>query len=270
MGRRKRVELPAAGAAFAVRLADGRYSACRVLIGTDGEWPQHYGRVILVAGSAWIGDEVPEVTDPALRPILRLTHHNWKDIPNVLCVSDAPPPEFIPIGVVAPTAEECQEPRVAFGAWANFAYHALMQWRWDHDRDAVLAEDAARKEQEAEALRRSKEEYRARLKRMTLEDLRARRFFAGWKGDRSPAATRASRKIMADTVDALLQLGPAASEAERLAVLQWCIGSFNTLDAKRQFIDTAERDDICEEFEIIVHACGMHHHKDLADRWREW
>jgi hypothetical protein len=74
---------------------------------------------------------------------------------------------------------------------------------------------------------------------------------------------------MTNTVEELLKHGPRASEKERMAVLQQCIESFNELDAEMQFIETVEREDICEEFEAIVHACGMGHHKDLADRWRD-
>jgi len=68
----------------------------------------------------------------------------------------------------------------------------------------------------------------------------------------------------------LLKLGPRASEKKRMAVLQHCIESFNELDAEMQFIETIEREDICAEFEAIVHACGLGHCKGLADRWREW
>jgi hypothetical protein len=75
---------------------------------------------------------------------------------------------------------------------------------------------------------------------------------------------------MTNTVEKLIQLGPRASERERMAILQQCIESFNELDAEMQFIETDEREDICEEFETIVHACGLGTHEDLADRWRDW
>jgi len=75
---------------------------------------------------------------------------------------------------------------------------------------------------------------------------------------------------MAITVEALVELGPRASESNRMAILQRCIESFNILDAKMHFIETVEREDICEEFEAIVHACGLGAHKDLVDRWRDW
>ncbi len=56
----------------------------------------------------------------------------------------------------------------------------------------------------------------------------------------------------------------------RMAILQECIEGFNTLDANLGFIETDEREDICVEFEAIVHACGLGAHKELTHRWREW
>ncbi len=54
-----------------------------------------------------------------------------------------------------------------------------------------------------------------------------------------------------------------------MAILKQCIESFNNLDAEMDFIETVEREDICEEFEAIVHACGLGAYTDLADRWRD-
>ena len=55
-----------------------------------------------------------------------------------------------------------------------------------------------------------------------------------------------------------------------MAVLQRCIESFNEIDRKTHWIESVERDDICVEFEAIVHACGLGRRKDLADEWRDW
>jgi len=99
---------------------------------------------------------------------------------------------------------------------------------------------------------------------VTLDDLRGHTFFANWKDYPPLKVIRASRKVMAITVEALVELGPRASESNRMAILQRCIESFNILDAKMHFIETVEREDICEEFEAIVHACGLGAHKDLV------
>ncbi|MEX2118562.1 MAG: hypothetical protein WD847_03055 [Pirellulales bacterium] len=272
MARKKlKPSLPTQGAAFAVPLEDHRYSVCRVLLDASSEQSKQWkSETILVAGSAWIGVNVPNADEPALRPILRLNHHSWRGRSNVLWVSGQPPDDFIPIGSIQPTSEEQAIPSPSFGGWETFALQPLAQWRWDNERDTVRAEDLIRETKDAERgenAQREREEY---LSRITLEQLRDRRFFGHWK-DYPPAnAIRASRDLMTRTVQRLIELGPGASPDARMAVLQQCIESFNQLDAEMSFIETTEREDICQEFEAVVHACGLGAHKDLADEWREW
>jgi hypothetical protein len=112
--------------------------------------------------------------------------------------------------------------------------------------------------------------HREYLRHVTLNDLRDHLFFPRWKGYPPPAAVRASRSIMANTVERLIDLGEGASESTRMIVLRECIESFNEMDARKSFIETVEREDICEEFEAIVHACGLGSHENLADEWRDW
>jgi hypothetical protein len=270
MARKKTPSLPATGDAFAFPLADGRLSVCRVLLdATSAEAKWWGGPVVFVAVSAWIGSEIPSVDDPALRPILHLNHHVWGNEPSTLWVSEALPSNFLFLGKIGPTDEEQALSRLKFGRWEHLTIQPLAQWRWDHERDVVLAEDALRKQAEAEChlvAQKRRDEY---LSRVTLEELRTRRFFGGWKIP--PAgAVRASRKLMTRTVERLLELGPSASSDARMAVLQECIEAFNELDAELKFIETDEREDICAEFEAVVYACGLGAHQELADRWREW
>src|SRR5262245_39768407 len=218
MARKKKPNLPTAGTAFP--LADGRYSVCRVLLDATSKQSKEWKtNPILVAGSTWIGDQVPNPADPALRPILYLNHHTWRNEPNVAWVSDEPPQEFIRIGTITPTAKERAFPCASFGTWATITIQPLAQWRWDNDRDAVLAEDAADKKKLAEhwsKLRQDRDQY---LGRVTLDELRKRRFFRHWK-DYPPAKyTRAARKILTDTVEQLLALGPRASKGQRMSIL---------------------------------------------------
>jgi hypothetical protein len=271
MARKKKSALPPVGTALAFPIGDGRFSVCRVLLDTTSNRSKQWGgKVNLVACSSWIGDELPCADDPRLRPILHLNHHSWNNQPNVLWILDEPPPSLTPIGIIPSTEEEQAIPCATFGGWASLTLQPLLQWRWDNGRDAVLAEDQVEEKKEAEsrlAAHREREQY---LERVTLEELREHRFFAGWKDYPPRKAIRASRKVMTDTVEELLKLRSRASGKQRMAILQRCIESFNALDAEMQFIETIERDDICEEFEAIVHACGLGAHKDLADRWREW
>lgn len=151
------------------------------------------------------------------------------------------------------------------------AIQPLAQWRWDNDRDSVLAEDEIKDKEESQKRRRDQQDREEYLANITLNELRDHQFFPRWDEYPPKKAIRASRHIMTDTIQQLLDLGPAAPESDRMAILQDCIERFNSIDAEMEhFIETVEREDICEEFEAIVHACGLGAHEDLADHWRAW
>jgi hypothetical protein len=60
MAREKTPKLPATGDTFAFPLADGRFSACRVLLdATSAEARWRGSPVVFVAVSAWTGSEIP-------------------------------------------------------------------------------------------------------------------------------------------------------------------------------------------------------------------
>lgn len=267
MGRKKKVILPNAGDAFAVPLEDGRYSVCRVLADRITR-PKLSIDAVLVASSAWIGSEIPSVDNPELRPILKLTHHSW-DKEKIAWISDPVPDTFIPIGTIAPSDKEAFLNCPSHSDWFSKIQQPLMQWQWDHDPEAVKAADAARKQAQADQAAQQKRQRQEQLKQAKLQDLAKHKFFADWTYPPRKAIT-ASRKIMVDTVQTLIALGKSASESDRLNVLQSCIESFNALDEKLEFIETVEREDICHEFEAIVHACGLGSHENLADEWRDW
>ncbi len=226
--------------------------------------------MVLVAGAAWIGLTVPSREDADLRPILRPTHHSWQGQPHLLWVSEPPPPEFRPIRAIEPSPDERAMQCLSFGGWASFAVQPLAQWRWEHERESVLAEDEVRHRLEADRRARVAREREEYLSGVSLRQLAARRFFPRWDRGLSRKLVSESRDIMRRTVRALLDLGDAAPEQERMDLLRACIEAFNELDAKHEFIETTEREDICEEFEAIVRACGLEQHVNLADEWRDW
>src|SRR4051794_37852123 len=116
MTTKNKPALPAEGAAFAFPLGDGRFSVCRVILGTSSERAKRWDKdSILVVCSSWIGNEIPSVIDPALRPILYLTHNYHECIPEVVWISDEPPEDLILIGTIKPTAEEQTIPCEASG-----------------------------------------------------------------------------------------------------------------------------------------------------------
>ncbi|QDT44539.1 hypothetical protein Pan241w_46510 [Gimesia alba] len=272
MGRKKKVVFPAAGEAFAFQLDDGRYSVCRVL--SDGvNQIDTKVEAVLIACSTWIGSEVPSADNPELRPILKLTHHAWNNRAEMGWVTEAVPDSFIPIGTIEPTDEEAAIHCTGYTSWESMRIQSLKQWRWDHDREAVLAEDAIKEQEEAEQSAQDENEHQGYLEQVKLQDLAKHTFFPHW--EHVPKKTlEASRKIMLDAINELIALGESASEEARLEVLENCIEAFNALDAEHNFIETLEREDICDEFEAIVHACGLgaldSPDEPLVDEWREW
>ena len=304
MLRKKKVQLPAAGDVFAVPLEDGRYSVCRVIADKTTN-PRLSIHAVLVASSAWIGPEVPELDEELHRLILIRTHHcdesestgSWIETPEpalgwvkdnggmtelkyaigfkpmpepIICWIETPVPDtFVPIGTIAPTNEEGTLNWPSHSDWVYMMHQPLMQWRWDHERDAVLSEDAARKQAAAQQQQAEESDRQKWLNNVTLEQLETHVFFSDWEY-LSKEATEASRAIMTKTVSALKKLGTSASKKKRMKELQRCIESFNKLDQELEFIETVEREDICCEFEAIVHACGLRSHECLADQWRDW
>lgn len=269
MDEKQKLSLPPVGAAFAVPLKNGRYSACRVIATHNDTYPGiRKDDAVLVAVCRWSGTQVPCAADPALRPILDLTHHGMCDSA-IYWISEEPPPDLIPIGIIEPTAEEQAVSCFGMFDWYLLKMQSLLQWRWDHERESVLAADAIREKRRADALQQALQERQQYLERVTLEELKERQHFPTW-GSRPPAnATEAARKLMAKTIEDILALGPNSPEAGRIAVLQNCIDSFKELHTKLH-IPCVFFEDFSEEFVPVVHASGLGHIQDLAEPWREW
>lgn len=264
--------LPCAGHVYSFPVGDGRLSVCRIIHDSTSEKARRWGgNCVLAAASSWLGNLVPSIDDPELRTVLRLTHHSWDGDPNVLWVMSPVPPEFQLVGHLEPSADDKAIDSTSLaGNWSVLTQHALIQWRWDHDRSALLRDDAASDAREAERRHRDEERRRAYLESVRLEDLAERCFFPTWEMS-SERFVEASRAIMRQTVEGLIELGLSAPKKAKMEVLKGCIKSFNRLDRQsRHAIDTVEREDICEEFDAIVHACGLGVYQNLADRWRDW
>lgn len=275
MGRKRSqsatVELPEPGTVFLMPLGNDRFGACRVLRENAGEERKRHGEpAVLVAGSAWIGTEPPDLADPRLREILHLTHHKWQNAPNANWVSVPPPDDFRAIGILEPDEADRIYESWSSGGW-SFAFQTELQWRWDHDRESVLREDA---ERAAEQLRqRSEAEFQRKAARgaLTLAQLRDKRRFSDWKEFVPAKAISGCRLIFRETIDVLLELGAKPPEEKVLPVLQTCVERLNELDVRHEhFIETTIREELCEEFDEIAAACGLIDRKDLADEWREW
>jgi hypothetical protein len=87
---------------------------------------------------------------------------------------------------------------------------------------------------------------------MTLEGLQATKPFSSWEGHVNPRALDESRRIYKSTVSKLVQIGLGKSRGAYLPVLNRYIEEFNRIEDKYEFIETIEREDICENLSQIL------------------
>ncbi len=278
MSVREKPKSPEVGDTFAVSLENGLYTACRVLRSGSSDQPfSSFKDVTLVASADWFGDHVPSIDEPRLRKTLRLNHHTWTDRPNVRWVPGRPPKQFKKIGHIPPTAEDLKTSNHSFDrwdigltAWNAFQIQPLLQWRWDHDREALEAEDRIEKAEEARKIEEAKRDRSAYLSTVTLNQLLDKTRFAHWRRLVKPKPLAKSRDLFSRAIGKLISIGRNATEESKLNVLRELIEGFNSLDAEFTFIETEEREDICLEVDAIAHACGLAEKARLVDRWREW
>ncbi len=250
-----------AGDVFAMPLEDGRWGACRVL--------QMKGDPLaaLVATSPWIGSAPPDLTEPTLRKVLRLTHHSWDKGPCLAWVSDPVPPAFVHLGNLPPKAKEASASSNSSSDWSSSPLQLFLQWRWDHERAAVEAEDEARRECERVARETRRRAYKP-LPKYTLEELR-KRPFQQWEGFVETNALRASRKVVRNTIDALRALGPDAPKPLKINLFHACVEQFNDLD-EDGWICTIEREDVCELLDQLADLVGLEDYGEALTSRRDW
>jgi hypothetical protein len=262
--KRKPAPIPLAevkvGDAFLAPLEDGRLCVCRVLRAKRDH------SEVLVAASPWVGTQPPDLADPVLRDLLRTTHHSWGDEPYVCWVDDPVPATFTRLGKIAPTEAQAAMEGGGWTGWGSFPQQVFLQWRWDHERDKVLAEDA-QEQQAAEAAREEERQAYKPLPARTLEEMRGQPAFPGWAGYVEPAFLREARRIIRETIDALIALGPDASEPARIDEIRHCIERFNALD---EDIDTIEREDICELIGEIADLIDLDDYEEALTGARDW
>ena len=132
-----------------------------------------------------------------------------------------------------------------------------MQWRWDHERATVLAEDAKRereKKSKFAAAVAAQGKRRATIQKKGVASLRRKRFFAAWKGAASAALMNESETAMRDAVLSLEGKSPAQA-VRRLTTL---VRRFNRLEKEHGVtFDTIEREDIMEAVSTVAFACGV-------------
>ena len=129
------MKLPSVGHAFAFRIENGMYGACRV-VRFIARKPQNKDScdAVLVACCDWIGDAIPAPKETDLKAIMRLTHHRW-DVPCICWGTSPIPDSFVYIGTIPPSDSELVMPCDSTVKWSFFPIQRLSQWEWDNQLD---------------------------------------------------------------------------------------------------------------------------------------
>jgi hypothetical protein len=154
--------------------------------------------------------------------------------------------------------------------WASAALQILLQWRWDNDRDALLAEEELNRQREKSLALEKQKQRQTYLATLTLDAMKSKKRFVSWEGAVSDELIEVCRQVFLDAVDALMEREGKPRKKQVVSVLRECVKRLNQLDAERHFIDTIDRGDLCREIDEIACACGFPHDEGIADRWRDW
>jgi hypothetical protein len=84
-----------------------------------------------------------------------------------------------------------------------------------------------------------------------------------------------AERILNELVDSLIEIEEAAPEAKKVSLFKTAVEALNALDAETQMIETGEREELCELFNLIAVDCGIDpcnygHGEGLASEWRDW
>jgi hypothetical protein len=243
------------GDTYALPLGNGRWGAVLVLRKRSEPDEQ-----MLVRATAWFGDAPPaDATDPLLTAPLIRTHHHYGQCaaqPLVYWIRQPVPADAVGVGRITLRPEDAQAESDSYGTWDPHRNELLAQWRWDHERDEVRAEEAQRDAEHHEYL------HGYRRLGESLEDLREYTHFPYWPGYVEAGDLRLSRRIVRDLIDELIALGPDGDEVTKLDAFRRAVGRFN----EAEFVGSPERDDIRNLFDRIADAAGLSDHDVIAGR----
>jgi hypothetical protein len=262
-------DFPPAGSVLSFPLADGRFGVCRILKVVYSS--EVKSAIATVACSDWIGGEPPTLKNSSIRKILRPTLSPYLNFAQIWSVFDPPPPEFKPVGIIPIDGTDPEPERDGFCDWGSFPRTLLRQWRWDHDRENLLADDASAKAAEE----KQREETAARraeiLANTALPGILERpTLFPTWENFPPAPAKAAIEQAIRAFIKAVIAL-PKATKRDITRELRACIKALNTIDNEHDNpIETVEREDLYRLFEEVLSAAK---HPDLlekVDDWRDW
>jgi hypothetical protein len=258
-------QMPTPGSVFVTRLADGRFGALIVIARkTESGYCSVY-----VAPSSWIGSQPIRPTDGELRQPLILTHHSWGGVDAGVWVSSPPPDSFVHSGFIEVTDSDLQRIREIYCTWERCTLQILLQWRWIHDRERLLIEDAERAVREAAERKEKAQRHAEMLRTITLASLAERQWFDHWDDELDRLYIEPSRRIVQHMLASLAESSKITKTVARKH-LKAAVVAFNRLDEIPHYIETTHREDICEALELVLFAAR---HPELAsaiDDWRDW
>lgn len=259
-------KLPQAGEVFAVRVAASNANevALRVIDVCEGA-----ACVVMTTWSA-------KGPLPKIFTLQAFDHHSWNRPVLGGWVQRPAPAEVRLLGVVPVRAAErarvlhpklwlaMREKTAAMSkrvlplvSWDGVLIDARAQWRWLHERAAVLAEDAR-----AQALSQSKlfaaaakqHAQRKRLLGSGVEGLQKKRFFAAWSGAVPKRMQTAAERLLRSAVTP----GSELSKPEWIRRLISVVEAFNELDGSYGHdFSTPDTEDIMEAVALVATACGI-------------
>jgi hypothetical protein len=260
----KEADLPAPGSVFIVPLNDGRFGAVRVL----SRKVESGIAIAFVSPTTWIGNKPHRPADKMLREPLILNHHAWNNQYAGIWVFEPMPPSLIPAGNLDIQDTDYRMITGFYSGW-DVVDQILLQWRWDHDRENLLREEAIKAEQDAE-LKRLEDLRRQDLSQnITLPDLAMRSWFDEWSEEYDGVYIELSRKIIQSLIESISNL-PKVGKSEMKRLLKSSVREFNQLDKVSHFIETEQRESIYEALELITFAVKMPDLIDEIDTWRKW
>lgn len=269
MAKRKKyvlADFPEAGTVFSMPLADGRVGICRVLRKTDKEIP-----CALVAASDWISNEPPPLNHPSVCKILVKNHHNWKNAREILWVTSPPPKNFVALGRVDNDPQDTKLECNSYGGWESCAVQVLAQWRWDNEREAVLAEDEVKKTLDSTKRKEAVRKRTEYLAAISFLELLAKDLFPTWDDYPPTTAKEGCQQIIQSFIHTLDAAEKPLARNLVESELKKCVETLNQFDSQnKNFIETIEREDLCEVLEDVVNAAKF---PDLIEKigdWRDW
>jgi hypothetical protein len=270
MGKSRRptytaTDFPEPGTVFIAPMADGRLCAGRVLR-SEFEGGAH---AALVVASTWIGDSEPPLSEPKLREMALLTHHSWDGKPNIFWTWHLMPSDFRAIGKIKLSNADRHATSQSYTGWQSVPLDTYAQWRWDHDREALLEDEARIDAEEAERRRVNSERRKAYMQSLTLDSLAERKWLEDSDDTESSTQVEKVRDVIVRLIADLRSL-PKRTQANVQRRFRQAIKELNRIDANGDGIMTIEREDICETLEQIACAAKYPALASYIDKLREW